>query len=216
MSPSDPLAAEGGTPVYAGPWPSWPLFDPRSESLVLEALRSRRWAISGRYVGSESFERRFARAFADFHVIAHCVPTTNGTSALTIALQALDIGPGDEVLVPGLTWVARASAVLALGAVPVLVDVEADTLCMDLKRARERLTEGTRVILLVHLYCTVVDLDGFASLARETGVALLEDCAQAHGACWRGRRVGHLRAAGGVQHAAGEGANQRRGRRGDH
>ena len=187
---SDSLALYGGQPVWSGRWPKWPRADAGTEELVLEALHSGRWAISGCYTGSRSFERRFADAFAAYSNVAYCVPTASGSASLSVALEAVGVGRGDEVLVPGLTWVACASSVAALGAIPILVDVDPETLCMSLSAAREAISPRTAAILLVHLYGTVGDLDGFVALANERGIALIEDCAQAHGARWNGRCVG--------------------------
>lgn len=184
------LAVDGGTPVRAGSWPSWPVVTPRTEALYLEALRSGRWTVSGAYTGRPSFEQRFATAFADFHGVAHCVPTCHGSSALTIALEALGVGAGTEVLVPGLTWVACASAVSSLGAVPIIVDIDPKTFCMSAEAARAAITPRTKAIMLVHLFSAIADIDAFTALSRDSGVPLLEDCSQAHGATWRGRRVG--------------------------
>ncbi|MGW1076172.1 DegT/DnrJ/EryC1/StrS family aminotransferase [Streptomyces sp. NPDC002537] len=171
-------------------WPTWPTFTATTEERLLTALRSGRWAVSGAYTGTPSFEQAFADAFAAFTGTAYAVPTCNGSAALTITLEALGVGAGDEVLVPGLTWVACASSVLRVGAVPVLVDVEPDTLCMSVAAAEAALTERTRAIMVVHLYGSAADLDGFTALSRRHGVALLEDCSHVHGATWRGRRLG--------------------------
>lgn len=184
------LAIHGGCPVRQQPWPKWPRADECTEGALLDVLHCGRWTISGMYPGTELFERRFARAFAEFNGARYCVPTTSGTAALTIALEALNVGSGDEVLVPGVTWVACASAVANLGAVPVLTDVEPQTLCMSVDAAKSAINERTRAILLVHLYCSIADLDGFLALSRDSGIPLLEDCAQAHGAVFRGKRVG--------------------------
>jgi dTDP-4-amino-4,6-dideoxygalactose transaminase len=116
----------------------------------------------------------------------------NGSSALLVALEGVEVGPGDEVLVPGLTWVANASAVLRVNAVPVLVDVDPETLCMSLEAARRAVSPRTRAICVVHLYSSMADMEGFGALATEVGVPLIEDCAQSHGAEWRGARAGTL------------------------
>lgn len=186
----EPLAALGGAPVRQKSWPRWPRADAGTERALLEVLHSGRWAISGPYLGSPCAERRFAAAFAEFNGVAHCVPTTSGTASLTLALLALGIGPGDEVLTPGLTWVACASSVFCVGANPVLVDIELSTLAMSLEAARAALTDRTRAIMLVHPFCRLADIDGFVELAKERRIPLIEDCSQAHGARWRGRRVG--------------------------
>lgn len=173
-----------------GMWPVWPPADESIVRALTEVVASRRWAISGAYTGSESFERRFGQAFADYHGVRHAVPTCNGSAALTIALQAVGVGPGDEVLVPGMTWVACAAAVLRCGARPVPVDVCPDTLCMSPDAAAAAMTLATSAVVLVHAYCSVADVEAFVRLAETTGVPLIEDCSQAHGAEWRERRVG--------------------------
>jgi L-glutamine:scyllo-inosose aminotransferase/L-glutamine:2-deoxy-scyllo-inosose/3-amino-2,3-dideoxy-scyllo-inosose aminotransferase len=182
--------------VRTRPWPVWPRATASTHHAVAEVLDSGRWALSGAYRGRPARERRFAEAFAAFHGVPYCTPTSSGTGALTIALQAVGVHPGDEVLVPGLTWVACASAVANLGAVPILVDCEPDTLAMSVREAQAAITERTTAILLVHPFCTVADLDAFTGLAGRRGLALIEDCAQAHGARWRGRPVGTFGRAG--------------------
>ncbi|MFF4601512.1 DegT/DnrJ/EryC1/StrS family aminotransferase [Streptomyces sp. NPDC001339] len=171
-------------------WPTWPTYTAQTEERLLTALRSGRWAVSGSYTGERSFEESFAQAFAGYLGAAHAVPTCNGSAALTIALEALGVGAGDEVLVPGLTWVACASSVLRVGATPVLVDVEPETLCMSVAAAEAALTERTKVVMAVHLYGSAVDLDAMTELTRRHGLALLEDCSHVHGAMWRDRRLG--------------------------
>ena len=184
------LAIHGGRPVWSGNWPKWPRVNAGTEKMVLEALHSGRWAISGCYTGTRSFERRFADEFARYHNVSYCVPTASGSAALSVALEAVGVRRGDEVLVPGLTWVACASSVSALGATPILVDVDPETLCMSVDAARDALGPKTAAIMLVHLYGTVGDLDGFVALANERKIPLIEDCAQVHGARWNGRCVG--------------------------
>ncbi|SNS43286.1 DegT/DnrJ/EryC1/StrS family aminotransferase [Actinomadura mexicana] len=190
------LAAHGGPPVRSAPWPAWPRLDAETERIALDALRSGRWAISEMHNGQELYERRFAREFAGYHGVAHCIPTTSGTSALTIAFEALGLSRGAEVLVPGLTWVACASAVAGAGLVPVLVDIDPETLCMSPAAAAAALTPRTEAILIVHYACNTADLDAFLDLSRRHGLALVEDCAQAHGAEYRGRPVGTIGAVG--------------------
>lgn len=192
----DGLARYGGTPVRTAGWPTWPPLDDETEKTVLAALRSGRWAISEMHNGEELYERRFAHEFADYHGVEHCIPTTSGTSALTIAFEALELSRGAEVLVPGLTWVACASAVAGVGLVPVLVDIDPETLCMSPEAADAAITERTEAILLVHYACNTADLDAFLALAERHGLALVEDCAQAHGAQYRNQPVGTLGAIG--------------------
>jgi L-glutamine:scyllo-inosose aminotransferase/L-glutamine:2-deoxy-scyllo-inosose/3-amino-2,3-dideoxy-scyllo-inosose aminotransferase len=190
------LAALGGTPVRTRPWPAWPRAAASTHRAVAEVLDSGRWALSGAYRGRPPWERRFAEAFAAFHDVPFCTPTSSGSGALTIALQAVGVHPGDEVLVPGLTWVACASVVANLGAVPVLVDCEPDTLAMSAREAEAHITPRTVAVMVVHPFCSVADLDAFRDLADRRGLALIEDCAQAHGARWRDRPVGTFGQAG--------------------
>src|SRR5262249_18485234 len=135
---------------------------------------------------------RFEAELARFCEARHAVATANGTVALHLALAVLGIGPGDEVLVPDLTFVATANAVHYAGAVPVLVDVDPRTWGMDPEAARRKLTPRTRVILPGHLYGRPVDLNPLLGLAAEHGLPVVEDAAEAHGARYKGRRVGAL------------------------
>jgi dTDP-4-amino-4,6-dideoxygalactose transaminase len=182
--------------VRSGDWPQWPRITSRAERLLNEALHSGRWTVSGPYTGTEPFERRFSEAFAGFNGVEYCVPTCHGSSALMVGLRALGVGSGSEVLVPGITWVACASAVAAVGGRPVLVDIEPDTLCMSVEAAEAAITDATAAILLVHLFCSAADLDSFVELSARHGIPLLEDCSQAHGAIWRHRRVGSFGSVG--------------------
>jgi L-glutamine:2-deoxy-scyllo-inosose/3-amino-2,3-dideoxy-scyllo-inosose aminotransferase len=184
------LAVAGGTPLWTEGWPSWPVSTPATVQYATDCLTSQRWAISGPRLESTGFEERFAGEFADYLGAPYCVPTTNGTAALLIGLEALDVGHGDEVIVPGLTWVASASTVLAVNARPVIVDVDPQTLCIDPDAIRAAITPRTRAVSVVHLYSSVCDLTAIRDLCAAHGLALIEDCAQAHGAAWQGRRVG--------------------------
>lgn len=174
---------------WAG-WPVWPVCDSETLTAARQVLESGRWALSGAVVDGAPRERTFASKWAEFIGSTYCTPTNTGTAALTIALEALGIGCRDEVLVPGLTWVACATAVANVNAVPVLVDVDPETLCIDPEAAARMLTPRTRAIMAVHLYGSMADLDALALLAREHGLMLLEDASHVHGAAWRGRRAG--------------------------
>lgn len=156
----------------------------------MDVLHSGRWSLSGTSNGKKLYELRFAEAFAEYNGVAYCTPTVNGSTALTIAMRALGIGHGDEVLVPGLTWVACPASVIECGAMPILVDLDPDTLCMSADMARRMITERTKAMMIVHFNCALADLDAFVALSEETGIPLIEDCSQAHGAMWKGRRVG--------------------------
>lgn len=134
----------------------------------------------------------FEVEFASFCEVEHCVGINSGMAALTLALIAAGIGRGDEVIVPGHTFIASALAVLHAGATPVFCDVEADSALIDVASARAAIGERTAAIIAVHLYGHAADMDAVSELARTHGLFVLEDAAQAHGASWRGRRVGGL------------------------
>jgi perosamine synthetase len=138
----------------------------------------------GRFVGE--FEERFAAAVNVEHAAAVC----NGTVALHLALVALGIGPGDEVLVPTLTYIASVNAIAYTGATPVFVDSVRDTWQMDPEDVRRLVTPRTRAIMAVHLYGQSCDLTALQALAREHRLFLVEDCAEAFGTHWQGRHVG--------------------------
>jgi dTDP-4-amino-4,6-dideoxygalactose transaminase len=195
-SSADQLAVLGGARVRTAPWPSWPAFDDETERSLMEALRSRRWAISGPYRGQASFERRFARAFADFHGVAHCTPVTNGSAALALTLRALGVGYGDRVVVPGLTWIACATSVTSVGAIPLPADIDPGSLAISQASLQRLLDEGASAVILVHPFCTVADPERAAILCNAAATPLIEDCSQAHGATWRGKRVGTFGIAG--------------------
>ena len=186
------LAINGGKPIRHEGWNTWPPYNEQTIAQITKALQSGRWAISGPYVNSPLFEEEFAKQYAEFNGVDYCVPTANGSSALVIALEALGIGIGDEVIVPVLTWVATASTVLRVNATPIFVDVEPDTLCMSVEAARSAITERTKAIIPVHLHHSMADMDAFIALSKETGIPLIEDAAQAHGAIWRGQRAGSM------------------------
>jgi len=136
--------------------------------------------------------RAFEAEFTAFCEARHGVAVSNGTDAIIAALRACGIGPGDEVIVPSLTFFATIEAVIHTGATPVMVDVEPDNLGMDPVAVRAALTPATRAIVPVHLYGHPVDMDAILAIAREGGLRVIEDAAQAHGARDRGRRCGSL------------------------
>ncbi|HEX6946691.1 MAG TPA: DegT/DnrJ/EryC1/StrS family aminotransferase [Acidimicrobiia bacterium] len=128
--------------------------------------------------------------FAAVVGVPHAVAVANGTVAIEIGLQAIGIGPGDEVIVPSLTFMATANAVRRVGAEPVFADIDPKTYCISPETVAPLIGPRTRAVIVVHLYGHPADMDGFASLADETGIEILEDAAQGIGSTWRGRHVG--------------------------
>lgn len=153
---------------------------------VLEAFISSWISSKGPYV--EKFESEF-RAFVG---TGHGIAVSNGTVALHLALVALEVGPGDEVIVPDLTFAATINAVLYCGATPVIVDIDRETWCMSLEGVQRACTPRTKAIIPVHLYGRPAEIGPIAAFASERGIAVIEDCAEAHGARYGGRPVGQF------------------------
>jgi len=134
--------------------------------------------------------RTFEGRFAEFTGAAHCINCANGSDALEMALQALGIGPGDEVLVPAHTWLTTATAATRLGAEPVFVDSHPEHYTLDVADAARKITSRTRAIMPVHIFGQAAPMDEVLALARAHGLKVVEDCAQATGTIYRGRHVG--------------------------
>ena len=151
----------------------------------------RRVRDSASFIGGDEL-RRFEGDFARYCGVRHGVGVGNGLDALRLILEGYGIGPGDEVIVPAHTFIATWLSVTAVGATPVPVDVDARTMNIDPDRVERSITRRTRAIIAVHLYGQPAPMDGLRTLADHYGLFLFEDAAQAHGARWRGRRVGGL------------------------
>ncbi|MGC8669019.1 MAG: DegT/DnrJ/EryC1/StrS family aminotransferase [Chthonomonadales bacterium] len=181
------LAVDGGPKVRTKPWPAWPIWSQHEEAALLDVLHSGQWwSVGGRKVPE------FEEAFARFQHARYAVCVTNGTAALEVALRALGIGCGDEVIVPPYTFIATASSVLAVSATPVFVDIEPKSLNLDPTQIEAAITDRTRAIIPVHIGGCPADMDAILDIARRHGLYVIEDAAQAHGAEWNGRRVGAL------------------------
>ena len=182
------LAIDGGTPVCKDPLrpPAWPPIYPETAEKLKEIYLSRKWSFYG------PREVEFNRQFAEYTGAAGCALMANGTVTLEMAMLALGVGPGDEVIVPAHTWLATGEAVVYRGATPVIVDIEPDTLCMDPERIEEAITPKTKAIIPVHLYGSMADMDRILPIARKYGLAVIEDCAHAHGGLWDGKHVGTI------------------------
>jgi 3-amino-5-hydroxybenzoate synthase len=168
-------------------FPPWPQFGDAERIALIRALeRGQWWRVTGQEV--EEFEREFA----SYHGSEHALAVTSGTHALELALQIMGVGPGSEVIVPAFTFISSSQAAQRLGAVAVPVDVDPDTYCIDVRAAEAAITAKTKVIMPVHMAGQFADMDALAKLSADSGVAVLQDAAHAHGAEWRGRRVGEL------------------------
>ncbi len=181
------LAIDGGQPVRTIPFPPWPVFGQDEIDAVGTVLASGR---VNYWTGEEC--RRFEEAFAALCGTRHAISLANGTLALELALYMHDIGPGDEVIVPARTFIASASCAVARGAVPVVADVDPVSQNLTADAVLAALTLRTRAVVAVHLAGCPCDMDPIMALARERGIKVIEDCAQAHGATYKGRPVGSL------------------------
>jgi dTDP-4-amino-4,6-dideoxygalactose transaminase len=184
---STTLAIDGGTPVRQTPWPQWPVFGETEAQILRDVLHSGQWWSVG---GTKVPE--FEEAFARLQDAQHAICVTNGTAAIEVALRALGIGCGDEVIVPPYTFIATASSVLAVGATPIFVDIEPRSLNIDPQLIEAAITDRTRAVIPVHIAGCPADMDGVLEAARKHHLAVIEDAAQAHAAEWKGRKVGAI------------------------
>jgi dTDP-4-amino-4,6-dideoxygalactose transaminase len=185
------LALLGGAKSKRKPFPEWPQFDENERRALMDVLESRVW---WRTPGTRTLE--FEQAFAKFHGARHGVAVTNGTAALEVTIAALGIGNGDEVILPNFTFVATASAVLFANALPVLVDVDPETYCIDPDLVEAAITPRSKAIIAVHMGGHPADLDRLSEIARRHNLSLVEDSSHAHASEWRGRRIGTFGTAG--------------------
>ncbi|GGY16041.1 3-amino-5-hydroxybenzoate synthase [Streptomyces minutiscleroticus] len=168
-------------------FPEWPQYDDTERTGLIRALEQGQWWRMG---GNEV--KSFEQEFAAYHGAGHALAVTNGTHALELALQILGVGPGTEVIVPAFTFISSSQAAQRLGATAVPVDVDLDTYCLDVEATAAAVTARTRAIMPVHMAGHFADMDALAKLSADTGVPVVQDAAHAHGARWRGQRVGEL------------------------
>lgn len=183
------LAITGGEAVRKTPFTQWPLAW-KEELLALEdVLTSSKW-------GGQPFPGKhadaFARRFAEFHTAKYGQCVNTGTVAIQAALRAIGIRPGDEVIAPAYTWEGTVGPVLLVNAIPVFVDIDPDTYCMDARRIEQAITPRTKAILPVHLGMRFADMDEILRIAAKHNLRVIEDCAHAHGGMWKGKGAGSM------------------------
>lgn len=184
------LALHGGEPVRSTPYPVWPRLGDGDLEAVSGVLESPGWG------GASPSVAEFEALFAQVHDASHGIAVANGSLALELSLLAAGIGPGDEVIVPAHSFIATASAVSRIGAVPVFADIEATTYNLNPEKIAAAVSEKTGAAIVVHFGGLMADMDRLSELADEHGLLLIEDAAQAHGAEWRGKRAGSFGLAG--------------------
>lgn len=190
---ADTPALLGGTPVRTERFPSWPIYDDEDVEAYIAAFRSNSWS-EYRHRDTERVVM-FEKAYAELMGTKFCAATNAGTTALTASLRALDVGPGDEVIVPTNTFVATAQSVLNLFALAVFVDSDPDTFMINPDLIEERINERTRAILPVHIGGGAVDMDKVMAISKKHDIPVLEDACQAHMGEWQNKKlgaVGHL------------------------
>jgi len=184
---SSALAILGGKPLRDRPFPRWPVFDERERAQVLDVLESAAW---GGFPAPNRKARELSEKFAAYQGVRFAIPTTSGTTALEAALKALGVGPGDEVIVPAITFAATAYAPVACLARPVFADVRDENSCIDPGSVQKLITRRTRAIIPVHYGAALADLDALGEISRAHSIAIVEDCAHVPGAAWRERGAG--------------------------
>lgn len=183
------LAITGGEPLRKTPFTTWPIATKQIAQALDDVLTSSKWGgqpFPGKYAVS------FARRFAELHTAKYGQCVNTGTVAIQAALKAIGIRPGDEVLVPAYTWEGTVGPVLLVNAVPVFVDVDPDTYCMDAQLIERAITPKTKAILPVHLGMRFADMDEILRIAAKHKIKVVEDCAHAHGGMWKGKGAGSM------------------------
>ncbi len=181
----------GGPKARATGFPSWPVYDQTEEQALLETLHSGQW-----FRGSGKAVARFEDEYKKLTGAKHCIATSCGTSALTTTLGGLDIGPGDEVIIPPYTFVATYNVVVLNYALPIFVDTDVETFQIDANKIEAAITKETKAILPVHIGGSPADMDKILEVAKTHKLPVIEDACQAHLGEWRGRKLGTLGLAG--------------------
>jgi len=172
------LAITGGAPLRTKGFDPWPVYTDKERAALEDVLTNRNWG-GQPFPGKHTQE--FGKKFAEYHTAKYGQTVNTGTVAIQAALKGIDIRPGDEVLVPAYTWEGTVGPVLLVNAVPVFVDVDPDSYCMDAKLIEGLITPKTRAILPVHLGMRFADLDAIMAIAKKHNLKVIEDCAHVHG-----------------------------------
>ena len=185
------LAINGGEPVRTQPFPKWPIWNENELNGIKEVLESNKWgSIHGDKV--KEFEQKYAK----YHDAKYGICVNSGTTALSLALKAVGIGPGDEVLLPGYTFIATATSIIDVGAIPVFVDIDPETYNIDISLIENFISEKTKAIMPVHFGGRPTEMDALLEIGKKHNLKIIEDAAQAWGSEWKGTKVGAIGNAG--------------------
>ncbi len=184
------LAINGGHPIRTKPFPSWPRAGGSEIDRLKGVLDSGRWFAGLQGDDPDTCGTLFGKRFADLHGARFALPVANGSVAIEIALRALGIKPGDEVIVPAYTFISTATSVLMVGAVPVFADIDPRSYCLDPQDVARRITAHTRAIIPVHLAGHPADMPALLNLAEQHNLFVIEDCAQAIDTSLGAKKVG--------------------------
>ena len=183
------LAITGGQPQRSTPFTAWPIAGKEEAAALQDVLTSTKWGgqpFPGKYAAA------FAKKFADVYTAQYAQCVNTGTVAIQAALRAIGVQPGDEVIAPAYTWEGTVGPVLLLNAIPVFVDIDPDTYCLDAKLIEQAITPKTKAILPVHLGMRFADMDEILRIAAKHNLKVIEDCAHAHGGMWKGKGAGSM------------------------
>ena len=180
------LAVVGGRKAVTMPAPVWPVSGPAEVKWMTEVVKSGKWSWLGAH------ERAFCEDYSKFIGSRYAIGLANGTVTLQCGLQAVGVVPGDEVIVPGMTWCATAQAAIDIGATVVFVDIDPETLAIDPSAIEKAITRKTRAIIPVHLYGCMCDMDAIMAIARKHKLKIVEDVAHQHGSRWRNKGAGAI------------------------
>ncbi len=185
------LAINGGTKACTATFPAWPVWDETDVTAVADVVRTGQWwSVGGTKV------KEFAEKFAAYQGAKHGVCVSTGTIALVVALQAAGVKAGDEVIVTPYTFIASASSIVQANAIPVFVDIDPETMNISPAAIEAAITDKTKAIMPVHIGGMPPDMDAIMDIARKHNLKVIEDCAQAHGATWKGKGAGSIGDAG--------------------
>lgn len=185
------LAINGGPKACSATFPGWPIWDESDATAVADVVRTGQWwSVGGTKV------KEFEQKFAEYQGAKHGVCVPNGTIALLVALQAVGVKAGDEVIVTPYTFIASASSIVQANAIPVFVDIDPDTMNIDPAAIEAAVTDKTKAIMPVYIGGMPPDMDAIMAIAKKHNLKVVEDCAQAHGASWKGQGAGSIGDAG--------------------